>query len=228
MTRYFKIGHDSFFWRGTPWGKGVAYGVCYDSCTACERQIPRYADDRRIGITLDPRKGTFWPDVIGSAFSFCIWSERAVSAWNSQGWPSLPLGDIEIVGNIPAKLRKVPSGRYFWIDGAQLFRAKLNYERSGFVNAEECSVCGGVNYDVSATYDRQRTSPRPRYTFEVLPADAGHLFTATMSPHMFFCTGALVDLARQFELTNFRFIAFEYGVAYAGKDLRYLAGNMTR
>jgi hypothetical protein len=154
---------------------------------------------------------------MGSALPLLIWSDRAVTAWKSRGWEPLPLGQVEIVGSIPNKLRKLSPPKYFWIDGSELKRVDLDFEKSGFVNANVCAVCGGLNYDVSATYDRQGASPPAQFTFEVLPPRCCKLFSVTMSPYIFFCSDGLVDLAREFKLTNFRFIPLEYGVAYSGK-----------
>jgi hypothetical protein len=106
---------------------------------------------------------------------------------------------------------KIPA-KYFWIDGAKLRGALIDFELSGFVGVKFCPECGTRTDDIEKTYDKQYAQgARFSYVFQGNSWNGLHLFTTDISNTKFFCTERFVACAQKHNFTNFRFIPIEEG-----------------
>jgi hypothetical protein len=161
----------------------------------------------------DSKKGVQWPDVVGCGhFPFFILSERALRAFSAAGIGDLPHHPVLIQPPLPKKLAAAPAPRYFWLDGQKMRGALPDFEASGFVGVQFCPECGTRTDDISATFQRQHSRVYP-YALQAETWSGSHLFTTDLSPCAFFCTQAVVECAREHQLTNFRFIPVEEGAS---------------
>jgi hypothetical protein len=181
-----------------------------------------------IDVTLEPRKGSAWPDVLGcGAYPFFIVSKRVIEAWRQEGIGPFPHHRVNILSPLPEKLRSRPHPQYFWLDGTGLRGALLDFAASGFVGVRFCPRCGNRTEDIGATYERRRSTAFP---FEFVPGTwaGAKVFTTDLSPTKFFCTEDIVRCATAYDLTNFRFLRAEDGHAPGSKGIQYLPGKTRR
>ena len=215
----FSISHNSFYRRGYPWINHIASGMAQtQTCRACGEQQRFCTGD--IEVTLEPRKGVTWPDVLGcGACPLFIVSVHVLKAWQFEKLADIPYYQVKLIGKIPAKLENKEPPAYFWIDGAKLQGAKYDFEASGYVNARICPECCRLYHDVSVTHKLQHSRKFPT----VLNSWSGaNVFTTNFSPYRFFCTSKILDCARKYKLTNFRFIPIEEGDAPESEGVKYL------
>ena len=96
----------------------------------------------------------------------------------------------------------------------------MDFEASGFVDVRFCAECGTRTDEISATFHRQHSGVW-QYVFRRGTWNGSNVFTTDLSPCRFFCTEAVVDCARKYKLTNFRFIPVEEGANFKSKGLDY-------
>jgi hypothetical protein len=218
---FFSVSDNSLLRKGFPWINDVTSGLAWgDKCRVC--RIKPWLPTGDIEVTLEPRKGTVWPDVLGSgSYPFFIVSSRVLDAWLAESVGKVPHHDVKIAGSLPKKLRDKSPPAYHWIDGARMRGALLDYKASGFVGVKFCHKCGYPKHNVSATYDRQHAKKYP-YAFIRDSWNGPKLFTTDLSPTRFFCTDDLLRCARSYALTNFRFLPVEEGDSPASKGIDYL------
>lgn len=215
------VSHNSFTTKGFPWAERVAAGLTTGpACDMCGvKQLVAIGD---IEVTLEPRKGSAWPDVLGcGAYPFFIVSARVIKAWEEDRIGVYPHHGLKVLPPIPEQLRAQPCPEYFWLDGARMRGASLDFAASGFVGVRFCPRCGNRTEDIGATYERRRSKVWP---YEFIPGTGGgaKLFTTDLSPTKFFCTDDVLQSAARHRLTNFRFLRAEEGHAPSSEGIKYL------
>jgi hypothetical protein len=157
MTAFYKVSHNSFETHGFPWAQKILCGlnlvrVCY-ACAQEGRRIYRPCGE--VEILLEKRKGNRWPDVLGcGSWPLFIVSGRVLDDWQQSGVQDILACPVRIVGPLPKRLQGLPVPEYFWLDGENMFGARLDFEASGFVDVSFCPECGTRMDDISATYGR--------------------------------------------------------------------------
>lgn len=218
---FYRVDHNSFDVRGTPWAVKSLTKLKKTKCPVCDRE--RSEPTGTIALQLEQNKGNFWPDVLGSGAGYPLFiiSSRVVQEWTKLGLADFLITPIEIVPPIPEKLRRQPIQNYYWIDGGKLLGAKMDFEASGFVDVQFCPECGSRTDDISGTFKKQHQQLYP-YTFIEGSYSGKDIFTTDLSPTSFFCTNRIVQCATDNGFTNFRFVPVEWGAGYVGKAIQYL------
>lgn len=215
------VSHNSFSTKGYPWINHIQTGlIIRDKCRSCGVRLCQ--PEGNIRVTLEPTKGTRWPDVLGcGAYPLFIVSSNTIDAFQKAGISNLLMGKVEIFGSLPNKLQSHTPPNYFWIDGNQLGGAELDFDASGFVGVKFCPECKNRTHDIGATYDRQRSGNWPLVIKEG-SWNGLQLFTTNLSPTAFFCTATIVEIAQIYKLTNFRFVPITLGDPPEHRGIRYL------
>ena len=218
---FLSVTHNSFSTRGYPWAERVLEGLTTGAaCEVCG--VKPLVAEGDISVTLEPRKGKEWPDVLGcGAYPFFIVSGRVIEVWGEDGVGAFPHHRVNVLPPLPETLRASPRPEYFWLDGARMLGASLDFEASGFVGVRFCPRCGNRTHDIGATYERQRSGTWP---YQFVPGTWGgaKVFTTDLSPTMFFCTEDVLHSAARHGLTNFRFLRAEDGHSPGSKGIKYL------
>jgi hypothetical protein len=223
MERFYRVSDNSFETRGYPWALNILsglseLGVCY-SCAP--EGVPIRQPQGVITVRLEPGVGTRWPDALGcGAWSLFIVSGRVLKHWKKDGIGEFPAEPVEIADPLPKKLRGSDKPDYYWLDGASMKGARLDFDASGFVGVRYCPECGRRTDDMSATYVRQHDGVWPMRFLDG-SWNGAQLFTTDLSPYVFFCTQSVVECARRHRHKNFRFVPAERA-ASPGNGIRYL------
>jgi len=220
-TKFYQCSDNSNWTRGFPWVSRIVSGlrrvVC---CDLCNVTIDRPSGT--VQVTLQPNKGVQWPDVLGCGgeYPLTIVSHRVLNDWRKDGVGEFPAGRLEILDPIPAKLPRDQTPEYFWLDGAQMLGAKVDFDASGYVDVRFCPKCGRRTDNVSATYKRQHSGVWPT---AFLPGtwNGANVFTTDLSPAAFYCTEKVVECAREHRHTNFKFVPAEVAES-STKGIDYL------
>jgi hypothetical protein len=221
MPRFYSVANNSLSNLGFPWVMSIRKGLCQIAqCTTCNRTIREPQGD--FEAILDAEKGTKWPDVLGCGhWPLLIVSAQVVSAWELEGAGCFPHKKVEFLDPLPRKLVGTTPPPYYWIDGAKLRGALIDFDASGFVGVAFCRECGTRSHNISATFKRQHSSVWP-FVFRPSTWTGSNLFTTDISAAKFFCTDKLVEIATKYRFTNFRFIPVEEGAGIESKGLMYL------
>lgn len=222
MSSFFSISDNTLSTRGYPWIRSIVEGLTPLSfCIAC--RAPQDYANGKIRVLFERRKGTKWPDALGGAYAYFIVSQRVIDCWEIEGIDTFPIQPVEIAEPYPQKLEGTNPPKYFWIDGKKLNGALVDFQASGFVNFGFCSECGRRIENISETFKRQyATGAKFSYVFQENAWNGLNLFTTDISYAKFFCTEKIVECARKYRLTNFRFIPIEEGGAFGSKGLKYM------
>lgn len=223
MKQFFSISDNSIHSRGFPWIARIEIGLEHKGiCRECEGPLTQPRGD--LQVTLERNKGRKWPDVIGcGSYPLLIVTARVLDAFRDDRIGDFPVGGrVILLPPLPANLQKVEPPSYYWLNGAQMFGANVDFEASGFVGVQFCSICGRRWDDIEATYDRQHSSQPYGYVFREETWKCANLFTTDISPTAFFCTFAVVETAKKYGLSNFRFVPVEEGIAAGSKGIEYL------
>lgn len=220
--KFFRITHNSFETRGFPWGQRISRGLeLVKVCYTCDKEGLRVQRPRgEVEIELEPEKGTKWPDVLGVGhWPLFVISKRVIDHWRAIGISGLRAHPVRFAEPVPRKLDSC--GRdYWWLDGAEMSGAKLDFDASGFVGVSFCPNCGTRSHDIDATYDRQHSATWPM-AFVKGSWTGADLFTTDLSPTMFFCTEKIVEAARREKHSNFLFVPAEVA-ASSTKGIKYV------
>jgi hypothetical protein len=223
MPRFFSVSANSVYTRGFPWISSLTQGFGVTYVCRTEGRSLSYATGKMVAL-LERDKGVKWPDVLGcGAFPFLIVSERVKEAWDREEIGAFSMEQVEIAGPLPRKLMGTAPPQYFWIDGARLRGALIDFEASGFVGVRFCPECGTRTDNIPETF-RLQYAPGARFSF-VFREDTWNglnLFTTDIADTKFFCTEAVVQCARKHKLTNFRFVPIEDGHAIGSRGLDYM------
>ncbi len=220
-TAFFQISDNSIGARGVPWIQSVNEGLQDSSpCHVCG--VAGQDPVGELRVTMDPKKGSQWPDVLGcGAYPLLVVSERVLEAWTKEGVGTFPAQRVMIGLPLPKRIADVEPPPYFWVDGERMRGAELDFDKSGFVGVQFCPGCGIRSEDDSATYRKQHARVWP-YTFVPGSWNGANLFTTDLSPAAFFCTAAVVECAAKHGHANFRFVPVEQGTNPESKGIAYL------
>ena len=219
--RFFSISHNSHYKIGFPWVISLISGrTLVPACKTC--RAPQWDIFGGIQVTLMPRKGKVWPDVLGcGAEPLFIVSGKVLEGWDKEGVGQFPHHCVEIVGKLPNGMSAAAKPDYYWIDGSKMAGAQLDFKASQFVGVKFCPACGTRTDNISATYRRQHAKPWG-YKFVEGSWGGTNLFTTDLSPCAFFGTELLLECAAKYKLTNFRFIPVEEGDGIESKGIDYV------
>jgi hypothetical protein len=223
MTRFFTVTDNSIYTRGYPWVASLGKG--FELTYFCQREKRRihYATGDMEG-TLERNKGTKWADVLGcGSFPFFIVSERVIECWEKESLGIPPMGKLHLIPPYPRRLAAVTSPQYFWIDGRKCRGALMDFDASGYVGVQFCPECGTRSDNIAATCRKQYAQDASfSYVFRPNSWNGHSLFTTDISEAQFFCTEAIVECARKYKLTNFRFIPVEQGDSSRSLGIKYM------
>lgn len=189
----------TLFARGMPWIVSFADGVTRsEGCQVCGRG-ERYGALGNVRALLDPRRGTQWPDLIGcgARVGLFVASARFVGSLRSRSVRVELGGRVEFAEPTPDRLSLEEAPDYYWVDGARHRAARMDFEASGYVGVERCSVCGRWWEDINAS----RPCEHP-IVFEFDASSGLDLFTTDMGPQVFYCTDRVLECAKNHRLTN--------------------------
>jgi hypothetical protein len=201
----YHMSHATFIRSGAPFIADIVTNGMSDPCPVCERERKPPSFNVPLTVTLDQKKGSYWPDLLGSAESIMVISDAVVTKMAEHFIQKAPFGKVEIKGKYPGKLKETMPPQYHWIDGWQLRYLQIDFLASGFVEAEKCRSCDLYNYNVSKTYDRHREMGGVRYVLKNSIPESAAFFTCNLSPTLFFCSQKFVEFARENRFTNFDF-----------------------
>ena len=220
-NKFFSVTHNSFDTRGFPWVQTIVNGLQhFPPCSECGEDSHRPVGD--LQVLLELNKASKWPDVLGCGHHpLLIVSGRVLEDWKRDGVGDFPHHRVEFIHPLPERLGDTQPPAYYWIDGANMAGAKLDFDASGFVGVQFCKTCGRRWDDIPKTYDKQHSAVWP-YTFVAGSWNGANLFTTDLSPAAFFCTNLLFECAARHQHTNFRFIPVEQGDATSSRGLDYL------
>ncbi len=211
-TKFYSIDDNSLLVSGFPWIDELNEGFGLVSYCKRENRSLYYGKGEMVA-KLDKNKGTKWPDILGcGAYPFLILSERVINCWKEEGIGTFPLNKIKITLPLPKKLSEGKPPHYYWIDGAKLHGAKINFEASGYVSVKYCPECGTRSDDIAKTFQNQHAKDKKfSYVFHDKTWNGLNLFTTDISDTMYFCTEKVLDSVKVNKFTNFRFIPIEEG-----------------
>lgn len=201
-VEFYSVNSGSAADSDQPWIEKIIHGLSRrTACKVCGTEGLKPSGE--LTVTVDKRGSTRWPDALGCGhYPLLVLSNRVLRDWSALG--------VE-VPHAPIRFEtEVPPGRYYWIDGAQLRGACLDFAASGFVGVEFCSGCGKRTHIISETYRKQHERRWP-IVFEAGSWAGQDLFTTDLSPTSFFCTKRLLDCAREKPHTNLIFIPIDKG-----------------
>jgi hypothetical protein len=223
MTQFYSVSHNTIYTRGYPYIASISKGLELVYYCQHEKRRLHYASGE-VEAQLDRYKGTKWPDCLMSgAFPFFIVSERVIKCWEKERIGTFPINEVILTKPLPKQLREAAPPRYFWIDGQKLNGVQMDFEASGFVGVRFCPECGTRSDNITETAKRQMAQDiKSAYVFRENTWNGLHLFTSDISETSFFCTETIVECARKYNLTNFRFIPIEEGLGITSKGLKYL------
>lgn len=219
MMIFYTIRHNTSHKNSMAQTCEILEGIADDGeCPVCGKQ--RRGPNGDIKITMGHENAKIWPDLIACGDYPCfVVSQRFMDAMTQEKIHVYLGGKFLIVGPIPKGLTASSQPKYYWVDGSKHCAAKMNFERSGFVDAKLCPACGSFTYDIPATYACQHAFPPPAIDFDYDTQRNLELFTTNMSPTAFYCTQKLVSVAKKYKLTNIGFFCTTNGAL--GPPLKY-------
>ena len=209
---FYRIRHRTFHSRGTPWITEFVSGTeHHGDCEECG--APRRECHPEMVATLKRNRCRLWTDLIGCGhLLLMVMSETFVNAMRGDGMRVETGGRVTFAEPLCNGLSLADAPSYFWIDGGKMRAASMDYEASGYVGAQKCSRCGGVQYDVGATFARMHEEPPPPIVFDYDESLGFDLFTTDMTPLRFFCTERVLACAKRHRLANIAFSPVEAGL----------------
>jgi hypothetical protein len=158
---HFQLEDATFDVRGAPWLQDVETPFLRRTCELCASEdIISNGTGIVAKARFDRRKGSYWPDFLGSGLvELKVYSPRARASLQ----PFLPeksFGHLSIVGAMPKRLERLKMPEYAWLDWPSIEELPIDVEACGFVDASVCPQCGRLSYSISETYDRRRTTHR--------------------------------------------------------------------
>jgi hypothetical protein len=158
-------------------------------------------------------EGTKYPDILGcGAYPFLIVSEQVVTMWQHHhihSFTTYPVGVAEVNSK---KLKDVPPPQYYRveIDG----RCAIDLEASGLRIVDYEPDCD--------RYTLERINGPKRFQMVADSWDGSDIFRDTkFYPGVSFCTQSILDLAREYQWTNFRFEPMEGTFDSSSKGIDY-------
>jgi hypothetical protein len=222
MSDFFRVSDNSLQSDGYPWIERIHAGMREPvRCKRCGVEVSQPGGD--LEVSLDENQGTRWPDVLGcGAHPLLIVSASVVESWQNEEQLAPAVGGRVSFRALPKGLEALKRPSYFWIDGARMRGANLDFQAGGFVDVRFCAECETRSENITATHTRQASGHWP-YVFAAGTWNGAKLFTSDLSPAVFFCTDEIVECARRHRHRNFRFIPSEAGGATWSAGIDYLA-----
>ncbi|MBI2863281.1 MAG: hypothetical protein HYX94_01800 [Chloroflexi bacterium] len=213
-VNFYRFGNNSSYNRRFTWAMSIiprsemVYRVC-PRCSAVQH-YPSGAFDVIV------ERGSQYPDVLGcGAYPFLIVSEEVIAVWIDAGISSFYTFPVDVAKVQSRKLRDIRPPQYFRveIDG----RCQIDLAASGI---EVITLCAECHHLV--------TRPSLAPGFRMVPGswDGSDLFRdPDFYPRVNFCTQSVLDLAREHQLTNFRFDPMDQPYEFGSRGIDYLKGQ---
>lgn len=210
---FYTFTDNSAHTRGYAWAARIVprSPMVHRVCTTCGaiEHYPSGAFDVII------ESGSTYPDVLGcGAYPFLIVAERVVAAWRAAGVTSFHTFPVGVAAVTARRLRNVAPPGYVRIelDGS----CQIDLLASGIAVARICPECHRV-------LERPVLSHQRRFIMKPGSWDGSPLFRdALLYPHVSFCTRLILEIARDHQLTNFRFEPMEGPLDSTSKGIDYL------
>jgi len=209
MIKFYSISHDSFRSKKIPWIEKITKGLIDGgTCPECGARLIEPSGELKVTLEKN-NKASVWPDAMGCGhYPLLIISSKVLELWEMEHMGRLHAAKVEIEGEIPIKMQGIERKDYYWLIGQKMQGAKIDFEKSGFVDVTFCKKCGTRDADINATYDKQHSGTWPLHVIEET-WNGDNLFTTDLSPQVFICTDDVFKFAGKHELTNFEFIPTE-------------------
>lgn len=211
-NNFFEFSNNSTANKKFTW----AYGIDPKSkkstkvCRKCGSVSSIYKDP----LLLEVEGGSKYPDVLGCGeYPFLIASEMVVTDWEREkvsGFRSFPavINKVESVS-----LEKSPIPKYYRIEISG--QCRIDLQESGYKNVEICKKCGQTGYvDIF-----QLTGHK------MIPGswEGTDVFRDTeLFPTIYFCTEKVIEVARKYKHTNFRFEPMDEPIDLDSRGIKYL------
>lgn len=222
MTNFFSFADESIHDSDLPCADRIIEGLVMKSdCSQCGAMLRELQGD--LKVTMDSTRGSYWPDVLscGGHPALILSAKFAdILQRSSQGLIAIG-GAVRIAKSIPMRLERKTMPEYLWIDGSRMFGARLDFEASGIIGNRFCSRCGTRSSDISMPSHRKRLESGG-YRFVDSTWNGSDVFVTDLSLCHFFCTEAVVAQARQYHISNCRFVPVAAGDATWSRGIDYL------
>lgn len=208
--------HNSAHERGFTWAARIharsemVHRVCSE-CGSVEH-YPSGAFD----VTVEG--GSTYPDVLGcGAYPFLIVTDAVAATWREAGITCFHAFPVNVAEVKSRKLRDLTPPTYarVEIDG----RCRIDLRASGIPVERLCPECGRVI---------ERRPYNFAHTWQMAPGswDGSALFRdVDLYPRRSFCTQVVMDVARQYRFTNFRFELMSQPHDPGSSGIPYLKGR---
>jgi ankyrin repeat protein len=199
MTNFYEISHNSF---RHPWISKVISGADqYRECTSCHCRS--WVANDLIAMLERSASPKRWPDIIGNGHmvGLRILSERCLEFFEAEGLGALPTKKVTII-NPRGIYTDVPP--YYVLIPDEIIGANVDLEKSGFVNARVCPTCKSIEYNYLLS-DKKRNSFN-YFPYVIANWKGTHIFSIENQTGFVFCTDHVIECARKYHLTNFRFV----------------------
>lgn len=164
-----------------------------------------------FGVRLEG--GVEYPDILGcGAYPFLIVSQRVLEDWAREAITNYSTYRVEIVSVDSLDLNHRPAPVYYRVelDG----RCRIDLAASGLDVLKHCPEC-----------DYLQTRPALADGFQMIPNswDGSDVFRdIALYPRVSFCTRRVLELARKYQHTNFRFEFMQGPFDRRGMGISYL------
>lgn len=212
-TRFYHFRHNSSYTRGFTWAASLRPNSEIIRRVCAEFGVVAQYPSGEFDVVVEG--GSRYPDILGcGAYPFLIVSESVVNTWRNAGITRFQsyLVRIEQVRSKSKKLRETVPPRYYRIeiDG----RCEIDLEASGLEI---------VRYAPECEYLVTNPSLASGYQMVADSWDGSPLFRDPLRyPRISFCTQLVLDIARKYRFTNFRFESMEGPYDPGSKGIDYL------
>lgn len=199
---FFRLRNDSMAPAGSPWITEMTEGV--EHCGFCPQcNVPIIRIGIEIHAKLDRRKGSYWPDILGSGDEqLFIISDRVLSAWREELRGEIHTNPLRLLPPFPRRIEHTVPPPYHWLAHERMVGARIDFARSGIVPRGTCPECGRLMIDWEATEENEEKRGYFPHLVEGSWTGAD-LFVTDYSPYMVYCTQRVLDSIERHQFTNF-------------------------
>lgn len=212
-TKLYRFSHNSSYTRGFVWAASIRprSEMIHHACL--EYGVIVHYPSGEFDVIVEG--GNKYPDILGcGAYPFLIVSESVINAWQDAGITNFHsyLVRVDEVRSKSKKLQELKPPHYFRIeiDG----KCKIDLAASGLEV---------VHFAPECEYLVTRPSTISEFQMEQGTWDGSPLFRDQLHyPRISFCTQLVLDIARKYQFTNFRFEPMEGPYDSNSKGIDYL------
>lgn len=182
----------------------------------------------RLPLLATVEGGSKYPDVLGcGSYPLLLLSSRVMESWSLhdiKGYKHYPLATIA-EPNSKICLATAPTYHHVEVTG----RCQFDLTAMGLRLIFTCPKCGYVDYkrDKSSFEADDPFEDFMEYRFLEETWDQADVFTTEIFPHLTFCTSRIVELAKKYGYSNFRFCPLRDGASKCITNLDRRKGKGT-